>query len=105
MKVRFILSFLAALFIAGNMIAIESTERVERKLPLVLKGEVPTTTSRSIPVIPISASVSTDDNIVEIIFTVPLGEVKILVDTGTLSGNGSWTNNFFLYRRMGSGRL
>ena len=62
MKVRFILSFLAALFIAGNMIAIESTERVERKLPLVLKG------------------VSTDDNIVEIIFTVPLGEVKILVD-------------------------
>ena len=49
MKVRFILSFLAALFIAGNMIAIESTERVERKLPLVLKGEVPTTTSRSIP--------------------------------------------------------
>ena len=76
MKVRFILSFLAALFIAGNMIAIESTERVERKLPLVLKGEVPTTTSRSIPVIPISASVSTDDNI----FTVPLGEVKILVD-------------------------
>lgn len=37
MKVRFILSFLAALFIAGNMIAIESTERVERKLPLVLK--------------------------------------------------------------------
>ncbi|MDR5579036.1 DUF3244 domain-containing protein [Bacteroides thetaiotaomicron] len=30
--------------------------------------------------IPISASVSTDDNIVEIIFTVPLGEVKILVD-------------------------
>lgn len=80
MKVRFILSFLAALFIAGNMIAIESTERVERKLPLVLKGEVPTTTSRSIPVIPISASVSTDDNIVEIIFTVPLGEVKILVD-------------------------
>ena len=72
--------FLAALFIAGNMIAIESTERVERKLPLVLKGEVPTTTSRSIPVIPISASVSTDDNIVEIIFTVPLGEVKILVD-------------------------
>lgn len=80
MKVRFILSFLAALFIAGNMIAIESTERVERKLPLVLKGEVPTTTSRSIPVIPISASVSTDDNIVEIIFTAPLGEVKILVD-------------------------
>ena len=77
MKVRFILSFLAALFIAGNMIAIESTERVERKLPLVLKGEVPT---RSIPVIPISASLSTDDNIVEIIFTVPLGEVKILVD-------------------------
>jgi len=71
MKVRFILSFLAALFIAGNMIAIESTERVERKLPLGLKGEVPTTTSRSIPVIPISASVSTDDNIVEIIFTVP----------------------------------
>ena len=65
MKVRFILSFLAALFIAGNMIAIESTERVERKLPLVLKGEVPTTTSRSIPVIPISASVSTDDNIVD----------------------------------------
>ena len=46
----------------------------------MLKGEVPTTTSRSIPVIPISASVSTDDNIVEIIFTVPLGEVKILVD-------------------------
>ena len=85
MKVRFILSFLAALFIAGNMIAIESTERVERKLPLVLKGEVPTTTSRSIPVIPISASVSTDDNIVEIIFTVPLGEVKILVDGQTTS--------------------
>ena len=44
------------------------------------KGEVPTTTSRSIPVIPINASVSTDDNIVEIIFTAPLGEVKILVD-------------------------
>ena len=64
MKVRFILSFLAALFIAGNMIAIESTERVERKLPIVLRGEVPTT----------------DDNIVEIIFTAPLGEVKILVD-------------------------
>lgn len=108
MKVRFILSFLAALFIAGNMIAIESTERVERKLPLVLKGEVPTTTSRSIPVIPISASVSTDDNIVEIIFTAPLGEVKIpsgWTSTGSLSGNGSWTNNFFLYRRMGSGRL
>lgn len=35
MKVRFILSFLAALFIAGNMIAIESTDRVERKLPIV----------------------------------------------------------------------
>ena len=50
------------------------------KTAFVLKGEVPTTTSRSIPVIPISASVSTDDNIVEIIFTVPLGEVKILVD-------------------------
>ena len=50
MKVRFILSFLAALFIAGNMIAIESTDRVERKLPVVLKGEVPTTTHRSIPV-------------------------------------------------------
>ena len=80
MKVRFILSFLAALFIAGNMIAIESTDRVERKLPVVLKGEVPTTTHRSIPVIPINASVSTDDNIVEIIFTAPLGEVKILVD-------------------------
>ena len=62
------------------MIAIESTDRVERKLPVVLKGEVPTTTHRSIPVIPISASVSTDDNIVEIIFTAPLGEVKILVD-------------------------
>ena len=77
MKVRFILSFLAALFIAGNMIAIESTERVERKLPLVLKGEVPTTTSRSIPVIPISASVSTDDNIVEIIFTVYKLEFKV----------------------------
>lgn len=81
MKVRFILSFLAALFIAGNMIAIESTERVgEKTASCVKKGEVPTTTSRSIPVIPISASVSTDDNIVEIIFTVPLGEVKILVD-------------------------
>lgn len=51
MKVRFILSFLAALFIAGNMIAIESTDRVERKLPIVLRGEVPTTTSRSVPVI------------------------------------------------------
>ena len=102
MKVRFILSFLAALFIAGNMIAIESTDRVERKLPVVLKGEVPTTTHRSIPVIPINASVSTDDNIVEIIFTAPLGEVT---STGSLSGNGSWTNNFFLYRRMGSGRL
>ena len=59
MKVRFILSFLAALFIAGNMIAIESTDRVERKLPIVLRGEVPTTTSRSIT---------------------PLGEVKIIVD-------------------------
>ena len=105
MKVRFILSFLAALFIAGNMIAIESTERVERKLPLVLKGEVPTTTSRSIPVIPISASVSTDDNIVEIIFTAPLGDTSGWTSTGSLSGNGSWTNNFFLYRRMGSGRL
>ena len=106
MKVRFILSFLAALFIAGNMIAIESTDRVERKLPVVLKGEVPTTTHRSIPVIPISASVSTDDNIVEIIFTVPLGEnTSGWTSTGSLSGNGSWTNNFFLYRRMGSGRL
>ena len=80
MKVRFILSFLAALFIAGNMIAIESTDRVERKLPIVLKGEVPTTTSRSLPVIPIDASISTDNNLVEIVFTASLGEVKILVD-------------------------
>lgn len=80
MKVRFILSFLAALFIAGNMIAIESTDRVERKLPIVLKGEVPTTTHRSLPVIPIDASISTDNNLVEIVFTASLGEVKILVD-------------------------
>ena len=89
MKVRFILSFLAALFIAGNMIAIESTDRVERKLPIVLKGEVPTTTSRSLPVIPIDASISTDNNLVEIV----------------MSGNNSWTDNFLLYRRMGSGHL
>ena len=78
MKVRFILSFLAALFIAGNMIAIESTDRVERKLPIVLRGEVPTTTSRS--VIPIDASISTENNTVDIIFSTVLGEVKILVD-------------------------
>ena len=38
MKVRFILSFLAALFIAGNMIAIESTDRVEIKLTYVING-------------------------------------------------------------------
>lgn len=80
MKVRFILSFLVALFIAGNMIAVESTDRVERKLPIVLKGEVPTTTNRSLPVLPINASVSTDNNAVEVIFTAPLGEVKIVVD-------------------------
>ena len=80
MKVRFILSFLAALFIAGNMIAIESTDRVERKLPIVLRGEVPTTTSRSVPVIPIDASISTENNTVDIIFSTVLGEVKILVD-------------------------
>ena len=73
--------FLAALFIAGNMIAIESTDRVERKLPIVLRGEVPTTTSRSVPVIPIDASISTENNTVDIIFsTIVLGEVKILVD-------------------------
>ena len=78
MKVRFILSFLAALFIAGNMIAIESTDRVERKLPIVLRGEVPTT--RSVPVIPIDASISTENNTVDIIFSTVLGEVKILVD-------------------------
>ena len=80
LKVRFILSFLAALFIAGNMIAIESTDRVERKLPIVLRGEVPTTTSRSVPVIPIDASISTENNTVDIIFSTVLGEVKILVD-------------------------
>ena len=80
MKVRFILSFLAALFIAVNIIEIESTEMLDRKLNNVLKREDPTTTRSSIPLITISASVSTDDNIVEIIFTVPLGEVKILVD-------------------------
>ena len=46
----------------------------------MLKGEVPTTTSRSLPVIPIDASISTDNNLVEIVFTASLGEVKILVD-------------------------
>lgn len=50
------------------MIAIESTDRVERKLPIVLRGEVPTTTSRSVPVIPIDASISTENNTVDIIF-------------------------------------
>lgn len=108
MKVRFILSFLAALFIAGNMIAIESTDRVERKLPIVLRGEVPTTTSRSVPVIPIDASISTENNTVDIIFQYCFGRSENTggwTSTGSLSGNGSWTNNFFLYRRMGSGRL
>ena len=80
MKVRFILSFLVALFIAGNTIAIENSDQVEWRLPVVLKGEVGTSTSRSVPIIPINAFVSTDDNVVEIIFTAPLGEVKILVD-------------------------
>lgn len=80
MKLRFILSFLVALFVAGNMIAADGTDRVERKLPVVLKGEVPTTTSRSIPVLPIDASISTESNTVDVIFTAPLGEVKIVVD-------------------------
>lgn len=80
MKVRFILSFLAALFIAGNVIAVEGSDRVERRLPLVLKGEVGTETSRSIPVLPIEAFISDDDNTVEVYFTAPLGQVQIVVD-------------------------
>lgn len=80
MKVRFILSFLAALFIAGNVIAIEGSDRVERRLPLVLKGEVGTETSRSIPVLPIEAFISDDDNTIEVYFTAILGQVQILVD-------------------------
>lgn len=80
MKVRFIFSFLVALFIAGNTIAFASTDQVDRRLPIVLKGEVPTTTSRSLPVLPIEASISTDNNTVDVIFTARLGEVTILVD-------------------------
>lgn len=78
MKVRFILSLFAALFIAGNMIATEVPAPQYERVRVVLKGEIGRETSRSVPVIPIEAFV--DDNMVSIIFSAPLGTVEILVD-------------------------
>lgn len=78
MKVRFILSLFAALFIAGNMIASEVSTQLYERLPVVLRGEVGRETSRSVPVIPMEAFV--EDNMVSIIFAAPLGTVEILVN-------------------------
>ncbi len=82
MEARFILSFLIAIFISGNnMQATEQINEVDLRLPIILKGEVPTiTTTRSALQIPIYAFLSTDDKTVDITFTAPIGEVKILVD-------------------------
>lgn len=77
MKVRFILSLFAALFIAGNLFATE-VSAPNKRLDVVLRGEVGRETGRSVPVIPMEAFV--DDNMVSIIFAAPLGTVEILVD-------------------------
>lgn len=77
MKVRFILSLFAALFIAGNLFATE-VSAPNKRLDVVLRGEVGRETGRSVSIIPIEAFV--DDNMVSIIFSAPLGTVEILVD-------------------------
>lgn len=79
MKVRFILSLFAALFIAGNMIAAEISAPQYERVRVVLKGEVGRETSRSVPVIPIEAFL-TDDNMMSILFNAPLGTVEISVN-------------------------
>lgn len=77
MKVRFILSLLALLFIAGSVFA-EPKKYTGPKI--VLEGEIGTSTSRSaIPLLPIEAILG-DDNLVHIIFEAPIGTVQILVD-------------------------
>lgn len=77
MKVRFILSLLALLFIAGSVVA-EPKKYTGPKI--VLEGEIGTETGRSaIPLPPIVAILG-DDNLVHIIFEAPIGTVQILVD-------------------------
>lgn len=80
MKVRFIFSLLAALFIAGSVFAESESLGPKYTGPkIVLKGEVGTDTSRSVPVIPIQV-IQGDDDVVHIIFDAPLGTVQVLVD-------------------------
>lgn len=83
MKVRIVLSFLAALFIVGNL-SVNAANAIARDrfhgLDIVLKGEVGTETGRSaIPSIPIDAVLG-DDGLVHIAFDAPLGTVEVSID-------------------------
>lgn len=77
MKVRFILSLLVTLLVAGSVLA--NGDKVSGK-GVVLKGEIGTSTGRSvIPIIPIKAFV-VDNNIIYIQYDAPLGTVQVLVN-------------------------
>lgn len=83
MKVRIILSFLAALFIAGNLSVSAANAAAKDRfhgLDIVLKGEVGTETNRSaVPSLPIDAVLG-DDGLVHISFDVPLGAVEVSIN-------------------------
>ena len=80
MKVRFIFSLIAILFMAGvsqaNEISLEMAYSGKR---VVLEGEVGTETSRSGTIDPIEATIS-EDYVMNVIFVKPIGEVQIVVN-------------------------
>ena len=81
MKVRFILSLLVALFIAGSIFAsVDVVKDPVNIKGLVLTGEVGRETGRSaIPVIPIKAFII-DNNTISIQYEAILGTVQVFVD-------------------------
>lgn len=79
MKVSFILSFFCLLLLTGEVSANDAIAYKYNGKKVVLDGEVGRETSRSVSAIPIEAFL-TEDDMVSILFTDPLGTVEILVD-------------------------
>lgn len=76
MKVRFILFLFAILFMAVGVTHAEVAYSGKR---IVFEGEIGTETSRSIPIVPIEATIS-EDCIINVVFLKPIGDVQVLVN-------------------------
>lgn len=76
MKVRFILSLFAILFMA---VGVSNAEVAYSGKRIVFEGEIGTETSRSVSIIPIEATLS-EDCIINVVFIKPIGEVQVIVN-------------------------